>query len=176
MTALTANTPRKPAQKKAAQKPTTVKEWKKAYSEPVELPSGNYMRVRRIGMETLMATGKMPNSLMSMMRSAVAKGTGTEDIDMNSIVEDDKQLKEMVKFMDDLVVMVSVEPKVHASPKDEDVRDDEILYADEVDAEDKSFIFAMVTGGTADLESFRQTTSAGMAALPGREDVELPAV
>lgn len=177
MTALTANTPAtKAAKKTTAKKPTSAKAWKQASAEPIELPSGNYMRVRRIGMQTLMATGKMPNALMNIVRSAVDKGTGMDGVDMADVVGDEKQLAEMMKFMDDLCCMVSVDPKVHPIPKNEADRDDETLYADEVDMDDKSFLFQLVTGGTTDLEQFRAATDANVAAVSGLQNVELPAV
>lgn len=176
---MTANTPKpkKTAAKKAVPpKPTTAQEWKKAAAEPVEMPSGNYMVLRKIGMQTLMATGKMPNNLMKIVRGAVDKGTGMDNVDMGEIIEDEKQLLEMMSFMDDLICMVSVNPKVHPVPEDEADRLDTMLYTDEVDAEDKSYVFAYVTGGTTSLEQFRETASANVATLSGRQDLELPAV
>lgn len=158
-------------------KPTSVSEWKKSSATPVELPSGFYMRVRRVTMSTLLATGKLPNALVSIVKSAVDKGTGMAGVEdtMSELMADEKSLADMAKFMDDLVVMVSVEPKVHPVPKNEVDRVDDHLYADEVDEQDKSFLFQLVTGGTKDLEQFRKTTEANVAALSGRTDLELPA-
>lgn len=170
---MTANTQKRTT----ARRPTTPQQWKKATTEPVELPSGNYMRVRRMNMSTLLATGKLPNSLVSIVKSAVDKGTGMQGVEdkMGDIVGDEKQLKEMMEFMDDLVVMVSIEPKVEKAPEDEADRREDVLYADEVDQDDKSFLFQVVTGGTTDLEKFREATQANVVALSGRQDVELPA-
>lgn len=174
---MTANT-RKTAVKKTAatpKKPTSVQQWKKGQAEPIELPSGNYMRVRRLGMENLMATGKMPNGLMSTVRKAVERGTGMEGVDMADVVGDEKQLGEMMGFLDDLTVMVAVEPKVHKAPEDEADRQDDVLYSDEIDMDDKSFLFQLSMGGTTDLESFREGLRANVAAVSGRQDLELPA-
>lgn len=170
-------TPRKKASP-APKRPTTPQQWKKATAEPVELPSGNYMRVRRMGMQALIATGKVPNSLLGIVQSAIDKGTGMEGVDakMEEMINDQAKLKEMADFMDNLVVLVSLEPKVHPSPQDEADRRDDTLYADELDTEDKSFIFALVTGGTSSLEKFREESQANVAALSGRSNVELPAV
>lgn len=55
-------------------------------------------------------------------------------------------------------------------------RNEGILYTDEVDAEDKSFIFNFVVGGTRDIEQFREETSDDVADLQPREDVELPPI
>lgn len=172
-TAMTAST-----RKTAAKKPTTPRAWKQAQSEPIELPSGNYMRVRRMSMSTLISTGKLPNSLLGIVQSAVSKGTGMAGVEdkMADIMGDQKSLDEMARFMDDLLVMVAVEPKVYRVPDEETDRDDDTLYVDEVDQEDKSFIFQVVTGGTTDLEKFREAAEANVATLSGREDLELPAV
>lgn len=166
-----------------AQRPTSPKEWKKKTQEPVELPSGFYMRIRKMSMTHLLAAGKLPNSLIGMVQGSVDRGTGksqdTPDLDkvMDDVLDDPKKLREMAEFMDDLLVMVAVEPQVYPVPKDpKKKRDDDLLYADEVDELDKSFIFQLVSGGPADLAQFRETASANVAAVLGREDVELPAV
>lgn len=158
-------------------RPTSVAQWKKSSAEPVELPSGNFIRVRRMSMSTLLATGKLPNSLVNIVKSAVDKGQGMDGVEdkMSEILADDKQLEEMAKFMDDLICMVAVEPRVHFVPKNEDDRRDDLLYADEIDEADKSFVFQLVTGGTSSLEQFREATAASVAAVSGRQDLELPA-
>lgn len=159
-------------------KPTPINEWKKSAATPVELPSGKFMRIRRMSMTALMATGKLPNSLLSIVQSAVAKGVGMDGMEdqMQDIISDTDKLREMAKFMSDLVVMVSVEPKVHPEPQNETDRRDDLLYADEIDEQDKSYLFALVTGGTGNLEQFREAANANVVALSGREDMELSPV
>lgn len=159
-------------------KPTTARQWKKASAEPVEMPSGNFIRIRRMSMSTLIATGKMPNALLGIVQSAVDKGTGMAGVEgkLTEQLSNEKTMTEWAQFMDDLIVMVAVEPAVAPAPENESDRDEDTLYADEVDEQDKSYIFALVTGGTTDLESFRRATEANVAALSGRKDVELQAV
>jgi hypothetical protein len=53
----------------------------------------------------------------------------------------------------------------------EDARDEDVLYADEVDLNDKSFIFQFALGGTADLERFREALSSDVADLSDSEAV-----
>lgn len=53
-------------------------------------------------------------------------------------------------------------------------RDEEVIYTDDVDMEDKSFIFNFVVGGTRDIASFRDEFSDALATVQPREDVELP--
>lgn len=51
--------------------------------------------------------------------------------------------------------------------------EDEIIYADAVDLEDKFFVFNYAVGGTRDLERFREQQSAGLGDVPdgaGDED------
>lgn len=176
LTAMTANTRGKVVP--STRKPTTVAQWKQQQQAPVELPSGNYMRIRKISMQSLLATGKLPNSLMGLVQSAVDKGTGREEVmeKLGTVMDDEKKLQELVTFMESFVVMVSVEPKVHAIPEDEDDRDPNLLYVDDIDEDDRTYLFQLCTGGVADLESFRTATAATMAAVLGREDVVVPAV
>lgn len=54
----------------------------------------------------------------------------------------------------------------------EDARDDGVLYADEVDLDDKMFLFQWAVGGTSDVESFREGLKANVAAVSGGKTVE----
>lgn len=53
-------------------------------------------------------------------------------------------------------------------------REDPPLYTDEVDMEDKTFIFNVVVGGTRDLEQFREEHGDALATLQSGEDVQHP--
>lgn len=54
-------------------------------------------------------------------------------------------------------------------------RDPEVLYADQVELDDKIFIFNWCLGGTRDLQKFRGELDERMAALSDGEDVPVPA-
>lgn len=54
----------------------------------------------------------------------------------------------------------------------EDARDEDTLYADEVSMEDKQFIFQFSTGGTADVERFREEISGHVANVPNGKAVQ----
>lgn len=54
---------------------------------------------------------------------------------------------------------------------DLDAREDDVLYTDDVDLEDKMFIFNFVVGGSADVEQFREEFGDGMDSLQAGEDV-----
>lgn len=163
-----------------AKKPTSVSSWKKTAEVPIlELPSGNFIRVKKVGLQALMSTGMLPNSLMSFAQKAVDKGKGqaaqgpTED-ELMSLMGNPEKVAEIGKFMDSLLCHVATEPEVNPIPDEGVERDPGLLYVDEVDEEDKMFIFQVVTGGTTDIEAFRIETGSTMAAIRGREDVELP--
>lgn len=162
-----------------ANKPTSAAAWKKSALPPLlEMPSGNYMRIKKIGLQALVAKGIVPNSLLGIAEKAVAKGQqkqGPSDADLAGLVQDKEQVAAIGKFMDEVVILCAAEPTVEPLPPEGVERDDELLYIDEVGDEDKMFVFQVVTGGTTDVEQFRNETGATMAAIRGREDVELPA-
>jgi hypothetical protein len=162
-----------------AKKATSVSAWKKGAEVPLlELPSGNYMRIKKVGLQALLTGGIMPNSLMGFAEKALKRGgsaaEGPSEDDLADLLQDPKKVKEIGLFMDNLLCKVAAEPVVHMLPEDGVERDPELLYVDEVDEEDKMFIFQVVTGGTTDIEAFRRETGSTMAAIRGREDVELP--
>jgi len=66
-------------------------------------------------------------------------------------------------------------PPVLPIPENEQNRDPELLYVDEVLDDDKVFVFQWVTGGTRDLEQFRQEHQAAMDNLERLSDVGSPA-
>lgn len=169
-----------PQQRRKTSKPTSAAEWKKKNEiAPTELPSGCYMKLKRVGLQTLMSLGVMPNSLMGIAQKAVGKGEGKNpqamtDEEMLALVNNPQQVRDIVIFMDKMVCLVAQEPRVYPAPKEGVERDDDLLYTDEIADEDKMFIFQVVTGGTTDLEEFRNETGATLASIRGREDVELP--
>lgn len=168
-----------PRSKAKTNKTTSASEWKKkAQIPPLELPSGCYMRVRKIGLQSLMSMGIMPNSLMAISQRAVNAGkgqpAGMEDEELLDLVNDPKKVKDITDFMDKMLCVVAQEPEVHPVPAPGVERDDELLYTDEVDEEDKMFIFQVVTGGTTDIAEFRRESGTAVAAVRGRQDLALP--
>lgn len=180
-----AQTTRKPAAKKVVtrgktvEEATPVSEWKKPIPA-LELPSGKAMKLRNASFQTFMKLGMIPNSLLAVVQSSIDKG---KEPNLSELTEDPKQLEDMVQMVDDVVCFVSIEPKVHPLPTQSDadkwnlahpeasvndpdeLRDEALLYVDEVDDEDKMFIFGAVTGDTRDVETFRGQQANGMANL-----------
>lgn len=169
----------KPAESRAAVKPTSVGEWKKAAAgHVIELPSGKGMRIKKMTVQSMMATGIMPNALIKVVKKALDKGAGRPGMDEQMAMEmiaDPGKVQEMVAFINKLTCKVAMEPRVFPIPDNEDDRDPDELYVDEIDEEDKMFIFQVVTSGDDDTESFREEHASTMAAIRGQQDLELPA-
>lgn len=161
---------RKP--KSTQKKATSAKAWKKnAGAKPVELelPSGNVALIRQIPLTTLLSDGLLPDSLAAMVRKKTGDTApaSKEEVqapsqdEIGELMSDPAKLKDMFKLFDAILVRAVVEPKV-LSPEDaegvaipDEDRDEEALYADEVDLQDKVFIFQYTVGGSQDLERFR---------------------
>lgn len=156
--------------------PTSAKQWKKAsVEEDLELPSGNTARVKRVQLPKLIATGAFPDALTTMAQGHVDEGKGKapkkKAMSVEDMIADPSKLQLMFDAFDRITAAVVIEPKVlyHCYvdgdeipegysvgddiPADE--RDDEVIYTDDVDFDDKQFIFQFVVGGTRDLEQFR---------------------
>lgn len=172
---------------------TETSEWKSS-SQGVDLqvPSGKTCKVRRKPMDSFIRRGIIPNSLLPIVRAAI-KGEDMDKMEMGDL--DEQQVIDMFALYDAVVCDCVVAPKVYPIPhytakdaaegrcseevvgKEIDIEDrnQDFLYVDEVDQDDKVFIYNFVTGGTRDLESFRSEQAAAMERLRGSADVEVPA-
>lgn len=143
------------------EEPTPVSDWKKPIL-PTPLPSGRSMRLRNVTFQTFMRMGMIPNSLLAVVQKSIDKGKSPE---LSELVESPKQVEDMVALVDSVVIFVALEPRVYPAPASEEERDENILYVDEVEDEDKMFIFGVCTGGTRDVETFRREQADGLASL-----------
>lgn len=159
----------KPAPKAEA-KPTAISDFKKKAGGIMELPSGAFVKVRNPGgMKAFLEAGIVPNSLMTIVNNALETGTQP---DMSKLSGEDgqmdeKTLNEMLELMDNITIMVVKDPVISPAPGSEDDRSDDELYIDELDTEDKMFLFQWATGGTRDLEQFRSELADGVEHLSG---------
>lgn len=131
------------------------------------LPSGLSMTCRRVELRTFLKQGSVPNDLMPIIDQALNKG---KEVKVEDMISKDggidlDMVDDMYSMVDAVVCQVSVEPPVHPVPDDEDDRDDGLLYVDEVDDEDKMFLFQWAVGGTADLAQFRRGLEADLGSL-----------
>lgn len=151
-------------QRSSAPKPTTAQQWKKAsQGVPLEVPSGNTALVRNPGMQIFMQRGLIPNSLMPIVRQAMSG----KPLDLKAEDMTEQHLEDMLALFDAVTVYCVVEPKVLAVPADGEERAEDVLYVDEVDFDDKQFIFQWAVGGTKDLEKFREEQAATMESVRG---------
>lgn len=153
----------------ATPKATPAGQWKKAsVGQALQVPSGNTALVRNSGMQVFLTKGLIPNSLMPIVRQAMS---GKQpDIKLDEVTED--QLADMVALFDAIVVHCVVEPTVLPVPADGEERSTEALYVDDVDFDDKMFIFQWVVGGTRDLEQFRKEQAASVESVRGSAALE----
>lgn len=140
---------------------TSANQWKKATAIELTLPSGNVALCRRPGLKAFIVSGKVPNTLMPMMKGALAG----QKLDPSKMEITEDMVADMVQLLDIVVVDCVIEPNVRPVPVGGAERDPEELYIDEVDDEDKNFIFQWAVGGTADIEKFREQTRTVLGAV-----------
>jgi hypothetical protein len=165
--------------------PTDVASWKaQASGRPLTLPSGNTALVRRPGLQSFLQQGIIPNALMGLVTKAMQRGAGkpSDDVELDraalaDLMKDPEKLNELFNLVDEITLQVVMQPPIYRIPiadaEDpvERERQPDRLYIDEVDFDDKMFIFNFAAGGAEDLASFREQTEAGMASLPTGEDM-----
>lgn len=176
----------------ASSSQSSARQWKRATSEEVTLPSGNVALVKRPGMEAFLMEGLIPDALMGIVQESIRRGQGMPSEQVQAMIKDPAKVDAMFDAMDRVLARVVVEPKVvwhkrQVDPKDkgenpamevipESERDsDNLIYTDEVFFEDKSFLFNYAVGGTRDLERFRDETESTLASVqPGEPVVDPP--
>lgn len=177
------------ATKEARNQATSVAEFKKRKKGiTLPLPSGLTVVARRVDLTTFLQQGDVPNALLEIVSEALEKGKA---MDTSAIINEDDQkvdmemVNDMFESVNAVVIQSLVSPKVHplvwtqedldndeipegqevGEEIDEEDRDDNVLYVDEVEPEDKMFIFQWAVGGTADLATFREESSQDLASL-----------
>lgn len=155
---------------------TSAGDWKKGKEAArLRVPSGNVCLARAVGMEPFLAKGLIPNALMPIVTRAVEEGKGISAKEVNEItsnLESAEGIADMLAMADAVVVECVVSPHVYpmsdrdAILEDESLTPDEkaakinsLLFVDEVDINDKMFIFQWAVGGTSNLEQFREKSA-----------------
>lgn len=170
-------------------KQSSARQWKRAKGVEVSLPSGNVALCRRPGMEAFLAEGLLPDSLMGIVQEHIGRGQGLPASKLQNIANDKTQIVEILRAMDKILVRVVIEPKVafHWVTEEwlsanesnlplgatipEEFRDDDLIYTDDVDFDDKKFLFQWAVGGTADLERFRKESERVMDDIRNGDEV-----
>lgn len=156
-----------PATRASNLKVSSAADFKKRVTGIFELPSGMVVKLRNPGgLKAFVDAGTIPNSLMPIVDNAL-KGNKTTADDIKATPEDVslKMVEEMVNFLDVLNIKCWVEPKLNPVPENDEDRDDDLVYVDEVEDMDKMFVFQWLAGGTKDLERFRQQYSQDLESL-----------
>jgi len=156
-----------------------------------ELPSGMVAMLKRVDLQAMVLSGNVHNPLMEIVSEALKKGQKADVAKMVGIDEGELDLdavKDMFEMVNNVVISCFVQPEVHPMPvpSDEDLEDldeddedydveyaqlvaelmdDDKLYVDEIDSEDKMFIFNWCIGGTEDVATFRREARADMDAV-----------
>lgn len=170
----------KPADSRAHEKPTSATAWKQkaAVGTLVTVPSGNQVRVRTPGMQVFLREGVIPNGLMPIIQESMASGVAPSADAGESLLNDPEKLQEILDLADAITIYCCLDPRVASVPTEEiegvstliglgdERRDDDILYVDEMDLNDKMFIFQFAVGGTASLEDFRAQQGSNVVTLP----------
>lgn len=166
MTTTTKKTGRTTPRKSAADTVTPVKGWKSKTvgGTLLTVPSGNTALVRAPGMEAFIKAGVIPNGLMSIVQEAMIQGGPPSDDAIAAMMADTEKISQILELAGAVTMYCCIDPKVApvplddegaVIPLDDERRDEDILYVDEVDFNDKMFIFNFAVGGSADLEQFR---------------------
>lgn len=145
---------------------------KKSKGEEVVVPSGNTALVKRVSIDVFLRKGVLPNSFMPIIENALKEGKAPEIGDVASSLDIDK-IEEIMGMYDAVLLHIVIEPHVLPVPPPEEARDPDGLYVDDVDLEDKVFLFNWAVGGTADVEAFRKEQAANLAIVRSSEDMEL---
>jgi hypothetical protein len=151
----------------ALESATPAKEWKKRTKEGlyVRVPSGNTAYIRTPGMEVFLERGLIPNALLPLITDSLNRGGPPKDEDLAGLLKDQEKLQEIIDLANGITVYCCIDPVVEPIPLYDDGsiipigssdRDEDLLYVDEVDFNDKMFILGVATGGIEALERFRE--------------------
>ena len=167
--------------------------WKQKKNEgyDLELPSGNIVLVRKPGVEELLARGILDSmdSLTSIVsHETIPKAEGKRVVDAAKLLAGDgAQFKKIMDQMNKVVLYCVMEPKLAPVPTQHDLdvwneqnpddrrhtthemRDPQVLYVDEVDVQDRSYIMQAGMGAQVDLAEFRKSTEEAVGSLHALE-------
>lgn len=184
-------TARKNASKAEQLRVSQIGDFKARMGGIMELPSGLVVKAKNPGgLQAFIANGTIPNSLLVVVQKALNSGTKSSTAEVKEIAKDIDSLSEMMALLDVVATSTIIEPKVHKVPTQDDVdrhnilfednqvstpdelRKDELLYTDEIEMMDKQFLFQWISGGTRDLETFREQYKSNVASVSAGDESE----
>lgn len=134
-----------PKSKERELKATSAEEWRTSQEagQLVKLPSGKVARLARPHLLALIKTGQIPDPLSAQVMG-LFNGKNPAEIQENINAED------MLTLINTTVRVAFIEPKVADDPGPDEIS------TNDIDFEDKMFVFWWSQGGTADLALFRR--------------------
>jgi len=167
---------------KKSQQISSVADFKKRVRITTELPSGLVVQLHNPGgLRLFMQNGTIPNSLMPAVKEGLDSGQSMSEQTVKDLATDEAAIADMMVMMDSITLNCIKQPRVYPLPDlpddafegatPEDYKDEELLYVDEISDEDKMFIFQWVSGGTTDIERFREKQAGNVASLAGQPKV-----
>ena len=153
------------------------KKFKKPFDYTLESNPDQEVTVRRVDMTDLLRMG-IANELDFMSKALIT----------NEFVKDDEKAKEAVlsaigqaENFDKMETMVNkvvlaglLDPKPFAVPRDENARQEGLLYVDEIPFEDRVELFSVIFD-TEGLSTFREEQADGVGDVADVPSVQLPA-
>jgi hypothetical protein len=148
---------------------------------PLTVPSGKTCLVKMLNsMQEFIARGDVPNALLPLMQEAATGKVKDEKQVTDLVLSNPEKLRDMFDMIDMVVCECVIEPPVAPVPQDDEGSvvsphlrpDDDTLYVDYIDLEDKMFIFNYALSGASDLEQFREKSDPSVVPLHSVEGVE----
>lgn len=180
-------TPRKNAKAAEELRVSQIGDFRQRLGGLQKLPSGLVVTVRNPGgLTAFIANGTIPNSLLKIVQTALNGDKSKEELlsSASDITKDTDSIRDVMQLMNIVTAHVIVNPPVRLAPTEEDVTkwnilhpedqvkspeelrdEDNYLYVDEIEELDKQFLFAWISGGTRDVEKFREQHSSNVVAL-----------
>lgn len=133
--------------------------WKKKRQDTFEIEfPDQVVLVRKLGIKEIIKAGLI-NDLDAFTGQLLPDGTKSgDDVNPNQIIldamKDEKKFSQFEETVDKVVMICVVEPKVYSVPPADHERDENKVYVDEIDIEDKMTIFGHCFSGMGDMSRF----------------------
>lgn len=163
-----------PADKKTATQPRDYQQgsWTKKLVD-LECPSGQWAQVKRPGLQGLLRAGVLESTdqLTTIVQNVtIPRAEGKPEIDAIKVLQDPGKIEELLSFIDKIVLHVVKQPVILPAPESDDDRDDDSIYVDDIDIDDKTFIVNFALGGSKDLERFRQESAEALGSVAAQPE------
>ena len=149
--------------------------------QDLEVPSGQMCLVKRPGVEGLLREGVLRDidSFTALVNTEHIEKKGKKagkpadsTQAVAKLMQDPEKVANMMHTIDRVITHVVIKPRVEMTPNDPTRRKKDIVYADQIDINDKMFIFNFVVGGSRDIERFLEERDSALGNLDVGEAVE----